>query len=282
MQQFQHYQQADYDYCDYAHEEDNAPEFYDQEEAMFAHIPGIPGRAAAMGDTFSSTVFGQHFGTVHPSAKPTLPTIPEPPEILPMPESHDDIFDTSFLSADGAARTCVNPFAGTNFPLQRRRNTATRIWDSCMPIIGLFHVLMRLAPTFAAPRTRSTLLTVLIVAALLITLFPTPAHTLLSPGFGNVLALATNIGATSSALQNYLIDSGCSTSIISDTKYLHNIRPCTPVHVKGITGVKTLTIRADLHLPVRTATYYNHTIILKNVLYNPDGYFNLLSTDQLN
>ena len=47
-----------------AHEEENAPEFYDQEEAMLTHIPGIPGQAALMEDMFSSTVFGQHFRTV--------------------------------------------------------------------------------------------------------------------------------------------------------------------------------------------------------------------------
>ena len=54
------------------------------------------------------------------------------------------------------------------------------------------------------------------------------------------------------------------------------------MHVKGLTGVRTLVMLADLHLPVCTATHVNHTIIVKDVLYDPDGHYNLLSADQLN
>ena len=117
---------------------------------------------------------------------------------------------------------------------------------------------------------------------MLVGTFPTTANAVLSPPFLHETALACNIGATASALQMYLLDSGCSTSIICDTKYLRNVRPSIPVHVRGLVGVKTIVMLADLYLPVHTATHVNHTIIVKDVLYNPDGYYNLITTSQLN
>mmetsp|Transcript_61727 Transcript_61727/g.127549 ORF Transcript_61727/g.127549 Transcript_61727/m.127549 type:complete len:355 (+) Transcript_61727:222-1286(+) len=273
----------EYDFCDYANQLDPDPEAecFEQEEAMFAFIPGIQGRAAELGEQLTSTAFGKQFGTDNTSAEPTPPSLPE---VFPsvVDESHDDTFESGFLSNDKSTGTCTNPFAGTNVTPKRWKHTAARIWDCCLPALGLFHVLLALTPSLAVPHTRSIILSAVLTAMVFISLFPSTADSYLSPPYLNCTALATNIGITASALQTYLIDSGCSTSIIEDTQYLLNIRLCIPVHVKGICGVKTLVMSADLHLPARTATHINHTVVIKDVLYDPDRHFNLLSTDQLN
>mmetsp|Transcript_61225 Transcript_61225/g.126463 ORF Transcript_61225/g.126463 Transcript_61225/m.126463 type:complete len:1000 (-) Transcript_61225:457-3456(-) len=282
MEQYHHYEQGaqPHDAGDYAHywELDPNQEFYEQEEAMLAHIPGTEGRAATAGDQFSSTIFGTGFGY---SAKPT----PLPDNNIPV-DIHDTITDeheSGFLSNNNTSNNiCVNPFAGTTTPRQRWRNTATRIWDTLIPVMWCFHTLLHIPSALGLPRTRSVMFAMIIAMVLLVGAFPTTAAQLCSPPFLNATALATNFGATTSALHKYLINSGCSTSIISDTRHLQNIRPCIPVHVRGLTGVKTLVLRADLHLPVRTATHCNHTLTLKDVLYDPDGHYNLVSSDQLN
>mmetsp|Transcript_62377 Transcript_62377/g.129465 ORF Transcript_62377/g.129465 Transcript_62377/m.129465 type:complete len:121 (-) Transcript_62377:204-566(-) len=55
-----------------------------------------------------------------------------------------------------------------------------------------------------------------------------------------------------------------------------------PVQIAGLSGYKILYMKADLHLPVHTAGGIAHTIIIQDVFYDPDGHFNLVSSDQLN
>jgi len=264
MEQYYNYQQADpnFDQCDYVNygECNMEPKFYDQEEAMMAHIPGLQGRAATLGDQFSANIFDKNFGT---SAEPTH--LPNADDIHSTDETTDDAYETGFLSNDCSSGTCNNPFAGANPVSRRLRNTASRIWSTFIPVLYCFHALLALVPgqLISMPHTRSTIFTFTVIALILIGCFPSTANAMLGPPSLHGIALACNFGATTSALQSYLLDSGCSTSIICDTKYLHNIRPSIPVHVKGLIGVKTIVMRADLYLPVRTATHVNHTIIVE-------------------
>jgi len=55
-----------------------------------------------------------------------------------------------------------------------------------------------------------------------------------------------------------------------------------PVQIAGLSGYKILYMKADLQLPVYTAGGTAHNIVIRDVFYNPDGHFNLISSDQLN
>ena len=55
-----------------------------------------------------------------------------------------------------------------------------------------------------------------------------------------------------------------------------------PVQIAGLSGYKILYLKADLYLPVKTAGGQEHTIVIKDVFYDPQGHYNLISSDQLN
>ena len=55
-----------------------------------------------------------------------------------------------------------------------------------------------------------------------------------------------------------------------------------PVQIAGLSGYKILYLKADLYLPVKTAGGQEHIIVIKDVFYDPQGHYNLISSDQLN
>eukprot|EP00961_Rhodomonas_salina_P035227 473858-Rhodomonas_salina.1 len=63
------------------------------------------------------------------------------------------------------------------------------------------------------------------------------------------LALVGALGANSTTLDLYLIDSGCTTSIIADGHLLSNFRRVAPVVIRCLTGDKTYNWTATLTLP---------------------------------
>mmetsp|Transcript_62677 Transcript_62677/g.130290 ORF Transcript_62677/g.130290 Transcript_62677/m.130290 type:complete len:366 (-) Transcript_62677:966-2063(-) len=278
-----------YDYCWYAASTELDPhqEFYSSEEAMLAHIPGIQGRAATMGAALGDTIFGTggKFGVdatldLNTDTIETTLCLDSEESITPEPAPLPADANTLLAEQHTSEPTCVNPFTKTA-PTSRGKLTSTFLFDSIvMPFLWTLQTLSLLQHALA-PRTRQVLFTVLLLAGVLTFALPT-IHDALGPRFHVTYAMSTNFGMTSSALKHYLLDSGCSTSIIADTHYLINIRPMAPTHVKGLTGVKTLDLQADLHLPVRTATNKQHTICVWSVFYDPDGHYNLISSDQLN
>ena len=89
-------------------------------------------------------------------------------------------------------------------------------------------------------------------------------------------------GAVSSSMGQYYVDSGCSTTIVSNPKFLKNIRQAeAPTNIAGYNGSKTLDMRGDLHLPVKAEDGSLQNIVLPYVHYDPCGHINLISTDDL-
>ena len=89
-------------------------------------------------------------------------------------------------------------------------------------------------------------------------------------------------GAVSSSMGRYYVDSGCSTTIVSNPKFLKNIRQAeAPTNIAGYNGSKTLDMRGDLHLPVKAEDGSQRDIVLPYVHYDPCGHINLISTDDI-
>eukprot|EP00961_Rhodomonas_salina_P197807 2669426-Rhodomonas_salina.1 len=55
-----------------------------------------------------------------------------------------------------------------------------------------------------------------------------------------------------------------------------------PRSVRGLIGSKTYTMSGDLHLPLTTTDGHSTTLVLCNVIYDPTGDINLISTDDIN
>jgi len=242
--------------------------YFGAEIGMEAHIPGLDGRAAQLGNDFQQQVwgpyYGSQFGTTDKTDKPTFP-------------------DDMALNLDAPPITRITPTKRPKF------NPFLATLSMIQVLVCTLQLGTGLA-TLAAPRTRTAALSALITILLCTMLFPDSTHALAAPN--NTFALcgtdhpsltATNaFGLSSTTLTNYLVDSGCSTSIITDSTYLTNVRPMLPVQIAGLSGYKILYLRADLHLPVRTAGGEDHVITIHDVFYDPQGHFNLVSTDQLN
>mmetsp|Transcript_61737 Transcript_61737/g.127622 ORF Transcript_61737/g.127622 Transcript_61737/m.127622 type:complete len:569 (+) Transcript_61737:1829-3535(+) len=294
MEQFDQFMQGDpnYEHCGYAGEEyieiDPSQEYFTGEQALLAgaHIPGLQGRAATMGAALGHTIFGNKFG-IDPTAPLNTDTIEtefgtdneatQIPEPAPLPPDSTCMF----AEPETPARTCVNPFTKAA-PTLRSKITSENV-ASCVvaPLLWLLQI-CSLMQHMHTPRTRNVVLTVFLVASLCTWVSPHTVNHTLCPRVTMSHALSASFGMTTSTLNHYLLDSGCSTSIIADTQYLRNIRPMMPVTIRGLTGTKVLDLQADLHLPVRTATNTQHTISVQSVFYDPDGHYNLVSSDQLN
>mmetsp|Transcript_3499 Transcript_3499/g.5073 ORF Transcript_3499/g.5073 Transcript_3499/m.5073 type:complete len:156 (-) Transcript_3499:1373-1840(-) len=80
----------------------------------------------------------------------------------------------------------------------------------------------------------------------------------------------------------YFLDSGCSTSIMSNKKYLQNLCKMEPVQIKGFNSNKTLHLMADLHLPVVDDNRSPIMIVIPNIFYYPSGEINLISSNDVN
>eukprot|EP00961_Rhodomonas_salina_P025942 350508-Rhodomonas_salina.1 len=83
-------------------------------------------------------------------------------------------------------------------------------------------------------------------------------------------------------MDSYLIDSGCTTSIIADPQLLSDFHCVHPVSIQGLTGNKTYDWTAMLTLPIRTICCDTHVLCIENVYWDETGHYNLVSSDQLN
>eukprot|EP00961_Rhodomonas_salina_P021102 284136-Rhodomonas_salina.1 len=83
-------------------------------------------------------------------------------------------------------------------------------------------------------------------------------------------------------MDSYLIDSGCTTSIIADPRLLSDFCRVHPVNIRGLTGNKTYDWTATLTLPISTIRCDTHLLHIENVYWDKTGHYNLLSPDQLN
>mmetsp|Transcript_62397 Transcript_62397/g.129588 ORF Transcript_62397/g.129588 Transcript_62397/m.129588 type:complete len:880 (-) Transcript_62397:340-2979(-) len=266
---FEHHQHYE-DFTDAQGQEHDYDEqaYFGAEIGMEAHIPGLEGRAAQLGSSFQNQVwgpyYGSQFGTANTADKPSIPEsmaqhLDAPPVTRIKPQQ----------------RSKFNPFLSTIAATQ-----------ALVCILQLGSGLAALTP----PRTRSAALSAIITMLFCMMLFPDYTHALAVSNTTFALCgdehpsiTATNsFGLSSTTLTNYLVDSGCSTSIITDSTYLTNVRPMIPVQIAGLSGYKVIYLRADLQLPVRTAGGADHVITIKDVFYDPQGHFNLISTDQLN
>ena len=79
----------------------------------------------------------------------------------------------------------------------------------------------------------------------------------------------------------YLLDSGCTNSIVCSQTYLVNLREMQPKTVKGLTGYKTYKWQGDLRLPLTDTNGRAHVMIIADVTYDPEGEVNLIATDDL-
>eukprot|EP00961_Rhodomonas_salina_P100828 1356726-Rhodomonas_salina.1 len=89
-------------------------------------------------------------------------------------------------------------------------------------------------------------------------------------------------GITSSCTNHYLVDSGCTTMIVCNNQHLCNICTLEPRSVRGLIWSKTFTMCCNLHLPLVTTDSTNATIVLRDVIYDPTGDINLISTNDIN
>jgi len=91
----------------------------------------------------------------------------------------------------------------------------------------------------------------------------------------------TTMGLNSSTLDNYLLDSGCTTSIISDVRFLSNFKRIHSTSVTGLGGAKSYNWTATLTLPLRTIHGEAHQLVIEGVFWDEDGTFNLVSGHQV-
>ena len=93
------------------------------------------------------------------------------------------------------------------------------------------------------------------------------------------LALLSEIGMHRN---HCFVDSGCSTSIISDRTILRNIRKLTQqVPIAGLIGELGVQYSADMHIPVFDTSGKLAELVVPDVYYSPDSKYNLISCAQL-
>mmetsp|Transcript_60528 Transcript_60528/g.124585 ORF Transcript_60528/g.124585 Transcript_60528/m.124585 type:complete len:505 (+) Transcript_60528:1524-3038(+) len=118
----------------------------------------------------------------------------------------------------------------------------------------------------------------MITILLLITFLPS-AHTMHASN-PNDLPFPT-FGLNSSTLDSYLLDSGCTTSIITDTRFLSDFRRIPTVSVSGLAGNKQYNWKATLTLPVKTIHGDAHQLVVNDVYWDETGTLNLISGHQV-
>jgi len=96
-------------------------------------------------------------------------------------------------------------------------------------------------------------------------------------------ALAQQSAADTGFAQGQMfLDSGASTTLINDSSMLQNIRPLKwPKIVMGLTGPKIIRHGADLHLNMRNTTGEVQTVVIKDVYYDSQLKYNLISVTDI-
>eukprot|EP00286_Rhodomonas_abbreviata_P023936 CAMPEP_0181300748 /NCGR_PEP_ID=MMETSP1101-20121128/7054_1 /TAXON_ID=46948 /ORGANISM="Rhodomonas abbreviata, Strain Caron Lab Isolate" /LENGTH=1661 /DNA_ID=CAMNT_0023406003 /DNA_START=190 /DNA_END=5176 /DNA_ORIENTATION=- len=234
-----------------------------QESSLFAFPPGQFGRAAERGQDFRTQfISGQDFG--HHDAK-------SPPISAP---------DWADLESQPAL-DAPPPIPPTRPRLAAR---AREVAASMCSLIWFLPLLRTVATTIAAttppaPRTPTAILSVILLLSTTLVLFPSIATFAFKSDLTRDTAFVS--GFTANSTTTYLVDSGCTTSIICDPRFLRNYERMNTVSVAGLAGNKEYKWKAELHLPTLTDQGESITLIIPGCYWDPDGYYNLLATDQL-
>ena len=224
--------------------EDDA--FYDQHEGNT--------RAAELGQHFRDEAFvhGEHFGCKDYTA--LIPELGDP--------------DNAVIDMPGTIGATHKPPMSRSSPLKTLGKTILYYLPTLPLLLAVASTLVgplrRCIPN-APPRT-PTLLTAVIMISMIFLMFA-PRTSWADDTKHHSCLVTTNMSG--SAGINYLLDCACTISIISDSRYIRNMRPASPNFVKGFQGGKAMQFEADLHLPVITTDNKPHTIIVKNVFYDP-------------
>ena len=95
-------------------------------------------------------------------------------------------------------------------------------------------------------------------------------------------AAAYLAGGSNSHIHTYFLDTGCSTTIISNPEYIRDVRHMKPHKVQGLAGSTTYELCGDLHMPITDDNGLEHTLVLRDVLFDPSGDVNLISAHDVN
>mmetsp|Transcript_57331 Transcript_57331/g.117328 ORF Transcript_57331/g.117328 Transcript_57331/m.117328 type:complete len:1978 (-) Transcript_57331:6636-12569(-) len=239
------------------------PEFEQIDNTAFhAHIQG--GEEYDRDERFREQVFGsgQRFGHADNIAWE------DPNDSVPINVTND--------SADPSIPNLPSP--------QRPENPTTTHtilnWFTFLPLTLEFIILMcrRALPTHL-PRTHCATFGIMVMIIGFLLFLPTTQS---APTHNKHHAYAfTTFGLNSSTLDSYLVDSGCTTSIIADIRFLTDFKRIPPVSVTGLGGRKSYNWTATLTLPVKTIHGEVHHLTIENVYWDEDGHFNLISGHQV-
>mmetsp|Transcript_62736 Transcript_62736/g.130405 ORF Transcript_62736/g.130405 Transcript_62736/m.130405 type:complete len:226 (-) Transcript_62736:1954-2631(-) len=111
----------------------------------------------------------------------------------------------------------------------------------------VYFIARRFLPTHL-PCTPCATFGIVITILMLLTMLP-PAQT--AHTINNRECAFPTYGLNSSTLDSYLLDSGCTTSIIADIRFLSDFRRIPTVSVSGLAGNKQYNWKATLTLPVK-------------------------------
>eukprot|EP00286_Rhodomonas_abbreviata_P014033 CAMPEP_0181339602 /NCGR_PEP_ID=MMETSP1101-20121128/29358_1 /TAXON_ID=46948 /ORGANISM="Rhodomonas abbreviata, Strain Caron Lab Isolate" /LENGTH=1796 /DNA_ID=CAMNT_0023450611 /DNA_START=148 /DNA_END=5539 /DNA_ORIENTATION=+ len=233
--------------------------------ALHTHVPGAEhdDRDAQLREQVFGA--GHHFGQPQTTNTPQWtdpmegdttininndPADPLPPNLTPPSRT----FDSNLASRALNLFTCL-PIA-----LEMALSTARR----CLPT----HL----------PRTPCATFGLIITVLLILTFLPSAQTAFI--GQQREVALPT-FGLNSSTLDSYLLDSGCTTSIIADTRFLSDFKRIPTVSVSGLAGNKQYNWTATLTLPVKTIHGDAHQLHIENVYWDETGTLNLISGHQV-
>mmetsp|Transcript_60338 Transcript_60338/g.124004 ORF Transcript_60338/g.124004 Transcript_60338/m.124004 type:complete len:631 (-) Transcript_60338:626-2518(-) len=195
-----------------------------EETALFAHPPGASpagtiGRAEQKGQDFRNQYLsGSNFGnspTIPWANLESQPALDAPPPCPP----------TSISTASSITE-------------------AFSYFMSMIWILPLFHSAYNTASALIPPlpRTPTAALSLILILSTYLLLFP-PISMQHSPAsrFNTAFVMA---GLTANSTTTYLVDSGCTTSIICDTRFLRNFQLIGSASVAGLSGSKLYTWQA--------------------------------------
>jgi len=253
-------------------EHSELPEFESLDDTAFhTHIPGAG--YADRNQAFQDQVFGsgQNFGQ-DPTAAPPMESTPawtDPIEddfAIPV---NDDIADSVPPNLPSPSRSITS----------RMSNLCLNSF-TCLPLtLECIVTAIRRVPIPNFPRTPCFTLGMFILIAFCITFLPTASSTYVSSNQHE--HAFPNFGLNSSTLDSYLLDSGCTTSIIADTRFLTDFKRIPTVIVNGLGGTKSYNWTATLNLPVKTIHGNAHHLTVENVYWDETGSFNLISGHQV-
>mmetsp|Transcript_68603 Transcript_68603/g.143115 ORF Transcript_68603/g.143115 Transcript_68603/m.143115 type:complete len:1720 (-) Transcript_68603:7252-12411(-) len=247
--------------------------FEDMGAAYHTHTPGEQEPAYDRDLAFQQQVFGggTNFGS--------SPSPSSPPLEWADPSADSPLDDEFIVRMNGI----TPPFLPTRPRLAQRvipmlANAITFLPTVLALIATSLPVLRRGFSQLQAPRTQCATVGLILLVILLTSTLPSTIATNTTISRDSVY---TTVGANSSTLDSYLLDSGCTTSIVADTRFLSDFKRISPVRVDGLAGNKTYNWKATLTIPLRTIHGQTHNLQVKDVFWDEGGYLNLISCHQV-